>query len=440
MAKIHPQSCTCINSELDLFSLPPTQTSIEHGSFVEYHPISTLVDSGPIEFSNPGTGEDYLDLSNSHLKIQAKLIKTDTTDLGNANAVGPINLTLHSLFLQVDASLNNKLVSSSTNTYPYRAYIETLLDYGDGAKATQLASALWYKDIAGVMDSVKTAAADGENAGLVKCSSFATKSKTFEMMGRLHSDIFFQERQLLNGVNIKIRLVRSKDPFVLMADGVAPGYKVKFLNAIFFVHKVRLSSTVFLAHTKALEVGNAKYPLRRIECKTFSISAGSKSVNQENLFLGQLPTKLVIGLVDNDAFNGSYTKNPFNFKHHNLNYISVMIDGQQQPIKPLQPDFSNNLYVQSYSTLFSGTEKQFKDEDNGISRDDCGRGYTLFAFDLTPDLSEDDHFNLVKQGSLRIELHFATELVNTVHVIAYAEFENILEIDRHRNVFFDYAN
>ena len=141
MAKIHLQSCTCVNSELDLFSVPPTQTSIEHGSFVEYHPISTLVDSGPIEFSIPGTGEDYLDLSNSHLKIQAKLIKADTTDLGNADAVGPINLTLHSLFSQVDVSLNDKLVSSSTNTYPYKAYIETLLNYGDGAKATQLTSA-----------------------------------------------------------------------------------------------------------------------------------------------------------------------------------------------------------------------------------------------------------------------------------------------------------
>ena len=90
--------------------------------------------------------------------------------------------------------------------------------------------------------------------------------------------------------------------------------------------------------------------------------------------------------------------------------------------------------------LFSGTGKQFKDEDNDISRDDYGNGYTLFAFDLTQDLSEDDHFNRIKQSSLRIERHFATELVNTVNVIAYAEFENILKIDKHRNVFFDYAN
>ena len=190
------------------------------------------------------------------------------------------------------------------------------------------------------MDSVKNIAADGENAGLVKHASFTTKSKTVEMKGRLDSDILFQERQLLNGVNVKVRLVRSKDPFVLMSDGVASCYKVKILKAIFFMRKVCLGPKVFLAHAKALEIGNAKYPLRSIECKTFSIeciiffiSAGSWSANHENIFLGQLPTKLLISSVDNDAFNGSYSKNPFNFKHHNLYYISVMIDGLQQPKK-----------------------------------------------------------------------------------------------------------
>ena len=124
-----------------------------------------------------------------------------------------------------------------------------------------------------------------------------------------------------------------------MADEVAPVYKVKILNATFFVRKGWLNLTVFLVYAKALEVGNAMYSLRRIECKTFSIATGSRSANQENFSLWQLSTKLLIGSVNNDAFNGSYAKNPFNFKHYNLNCISVIIDGQQRPIKLLQPTF-----------------------------------------------------------------------------------------------------
>jgi hypothetical protein len=444
MAKVHPQSCVCVNSELDLFSVPPTQTSIEHGFYVEYHPLSALIDSGPIEFAIPGTGEDYLDLNNTMLKVSAKITKSDTTNVADGDVVGPVNLTLHSLFQQVDVSLNDKLVSSSTNTYPYRAYLETLLDYGDGAKQTQLASAMWYKDTAGHMDSTAIGN-NANNIGLRKRAIITNAGSTFEMMGRLHSDIFCLDKAMLNGVNTKIRLVRSKDSFVLMAPSVgnaAPhAYKVKILSAVLYVRKIRLNPSVFLAHAKALEIGNAKYPLKRVECKTFSVSAGSRSHNQENLFLGQLPVKLVMGIVDNDAFNGTYLKNPFNFKHHDLNYISVLIDGQQQPIKPLQPDFANNLVVQSYLSLFSGTGKLLKDEDNGITREDYGNGYTLFAYDLTPDLSEDGgHFNLIKQGSLRVELHFANALPHTVNVVVYAEFENVLEVDKNRNVFFDFAN
>ena len=50
MAFAHDMSCECTKSELDLFSVPPTQTSMEHGSWVEYHPVTTVTDGSPIEF------------------------------------------------------------------------------------------------------------------------------------------------------------------------------------------------------------------------------------------------------------------------------------------------------------------------------------------------------------------------------------------------------
>jgi len=63
---------------------------------------------------------------------------------------------------------------------------------------------------------------------------------------------------------------------------------------------------VFLAHAKALEVGNVKFPIRRAVSKTFTIPAGNRDATQGNLFNGQLPTRIVIGCVDNEAFNGAY--------------------------------------------------------------------------------------------------------------------------------------
>ena len=78
------------------------------------------------------------------------------------------------------------------------------------------------------------------------------------MMGRLHVDLFFQDIFLINGVDVKIRLVRSKDAFSLMSDGQNPDYKVGIVEAILFARKAVLSPTVQMAHIKAFAKGTAK--------------------------------------------------------------------------------------------------------------------------------------------------------------------------------------
>ena len=242
---------------------------------------------------------------------------------------------------------------------------------------------------------------------------------------------------MLNEIGVKIKLVRSKDAFCLMGATAA---KVKIVHASMFVRKVKLMSSVFLAHAKTLENGTAKYPVRRVVCKTFAVPQNYRDVSHEKLFSGQLPTRLVVGLVNNRAFNGHLESNPFNFKHYNLSEIALYLDGQQQfALKPIQPDYANGLYIRAYESLFTGTGKQFRDEGLYISREDYANGYALYAFDLTADLGEDDHFSLVRQGNVRLALKFADALPETISVVAYAEFENVIEVDRDRNVIFDFG-
>ena len=82
--------------------------------------------------------------------------------------------------------------------------------------------------------------------------------------------------------------------------------------------------------------------------------------------------------------------------------------------------------------------------DSGWRKSDKQRGfsggYALYTFDLTADQCEGEHFNLLKQGNIRLDMKFAQALPNTINVKAFAEFENILEIDRSRNVIFDYKS
>ena len=59
---------------------------------------------------------------------------------------------IHSNFKQIDVFLKGKQVTQATSTYAYRAYLETLLNYGPAAKDSQLTAAVFYKDQAGKMD------------------------------------------------------------------------------------------------------------------------------------------------------------------------------------------------------------------------------------------------------------------------------------------------
>jgi len=101
------------------------------------------------------------------------------------------------------------------------------------------------------------------------------------MMGRLHADIFFQDRYTLNEVNVNIKSVRSKDAFCAMSQDDC---KEMVTNAAMFVRKVKLSPLVFLAHAKALENSAAKYPIRRVVCKTFTVPNGCRDISHEKFF------------------------------------------------------------------------------------------------------------------------------------------------------------
>ena len=103
---------------------------------------------------------------------------------------------------------------------------------------------------------------DGSNTGLVERQRHIAESRIVEMMGRLQVDLFLQDIFLLNGVSVKIRLVRSKDAFSLMAGGQNPDYKVQIVDAVLFARKAVLSPTVQMAHIKALGKGTANYPIR----------------------------------------------------------------------------------------------------------------------------------------------------------------------------------
>lgn len=135
MAFINRASALNVKTELDIFSKLPIQTTVESGALQSYRPITSISNDGPIEFVVSGSSNDeYLDLGRVYLYVKARLTTmVPPVPAGQqappAGTVGPVNNWLHSMFSQVDVYLNQKCITPPNNCYPYRAYIENLLNY-----------------------------------------------------------------------------------------------------------------------------------------------------------------------------------------------------------------------------------------------------------------------------------------------------------------------
>jgi len=161
--------------------------------------------------------------------------------------------------------------------------------------------------------------------------------------------------------------------------------------------------------------------------------------NVEN---GILPTKVYVGLVSNEAYNGHHKWNPFNFKNYSLRHIACYLDGCQYPQRPYIPDFPNKKYIREYFSLFE-TANQVKNNTNiDITREEFANGYTLFGFNFNPDLSDgcsqSGYVSPTKRGNLRIELRFNHNLTESVTAIIICEYDNSIEIPASRAAFKDF--
>jgi hypothetical protein len=185
------------------------------------------------------------------------------------------------------------------------------------------------------------------NEGLTERREKIKDSKPLELMDRLHFNMWFQEKYLLNGVDVRLRLNRSSTAFHLMsADKLE--HKTKIEEAKLFVRRVEVLPKVGNDINQTLRRTTAKYPIRCVEVKTFTIATALPSKIEDHLFQGQLPKRLFIGIVSNAALNSAYTDNPFQFKHCNVFKIEVSRDGKTLCTRPFEPNFPKKIYLRSY--------------------------------------------------------------------------------------------
>lgn len=128
--------------------------------------------------------------------------------------------------------------------------------------------------------------ASENNTGYVARRSMI--SREFELYGPLLCDLFLQPRYLADHVQVLIRLYRSKSDFLILTKSSDENkYVVKITDAVLLVRKLKISPSVLIAHSTALNYSSFKYPICRIEMKSMNIGINQLSATFDNVFLGK---------------------------------------------------------------------------------------------------------------------------------------------------------
>lgn len=431
-------SCEAAPASLDLFTVPPSQAAILKRTVVEYHPVATLDDQGPIEFDVPGSESSYTDWNDHTLRLKVKITNADGTNLAAGAKVAFENYALHTLFSRVDVTVNGKVISTPSEAYPYKVALEKDLSFKPSAKKTQFEREIYAPNTPGLQENLELDVTKAHNSGFVTRNKITATSAEVFLRGQIHFDLFMQERLLPNRVGVRVKLSRSKPEFCLLADGNT--YKVKILEAVLEVTTVDLSPTVLNQHSAKLNRGDRmKIPIRRTELKAFNIPQGNLSVVKEGVIAGQLPKRCVVGFVDTKAYQGDITKSFNNFKHLNLNYLALTVDNQQFPSpRAFTPNFAKKDYLRCYESILTGTGIRGDNRSLEITTESYAKGHALYMFNLSP--SEPDCFasDLIRNGNIRLEARFANALTVPVTGILFCEYDSVIEIDRDRVIHMDY--
>lgn len=123
----------------------------------------------------------------------------DGTPLTSKEKVGFVNLTLQSLWNQVDISIQQQVITPTVSTnYAYKSFMDVFMKYGISSQIPALEAQPFIPDSPGFMNVAD--AFRGGNIGLFQRGNLTENSSFVHLEGPLYMDICQQERYLINGV------------------------------------------------------------------------------------------------------------------------------------------------------------------------------------------------------------------------------------------------
>ena len=452
----HARSAGVRNPYLNLFKVPPTDLSMSSRRFVRINPFNVGIN--PVTFQ-VDPQEDFIDLKESYFEVELTVKKDNATNLLAADVMGLVNNLTHTLFKQINVRLNGTLISPQTDTYHLKAFIETILNHDRDDGTTILTPEGWYNDLdvpddgdadeyaANMLDPshANFAALSDEKKALTLSRVQFLGGNSVAMRFKPYLEVFQLSKLLVPGVQIQLDMYFN-DPTIwaIRWDGARTLRLTQAdVSVRLFLAQVRVTPSVYREIVDEMKDSGkiATYPTVRGEIRTYSHPNDNRHFECNNPFHSQIPNRLVVALMEQAAFNGDITKNPFTFKTFNVSSIKQLIRGEEYPYETLELQHDGTSKDQrGYYRFLQATGCLCRRKGNMVLKDNWGHGKrcTLFVFDNTANGCLDSPvLNPKQSGELRLVIDFGANPGVNLTILLYGEFENLMEINGNRIVTYD---
>lgn len=427
------------SSYTDLFSKELVEKGIINRRDCIARPLA-LNNNGPMQVEIPREGDYFLDPSSIRVHADFKIKKqveaaggiVDLTE-GDREIVAPINLFTKALFRNIDVYINQTKVSLvSTPAYPIKAFIETVCSYGQDAEAGHLASSYWKQDTPGAKDDIDANDAFGER------HDFIALSGNVEMCDTLHTELNTLNRLIPPGVDIQFIFELNNPSYYLQSVEPAvqgegnqrrrpnpDSYFIQFTDFYLAYDRVALEPSILSSiETRLNRNDKAIFPITRSVIKTRNVPAQQRNLLWSNLYSGQLPETVIIGMMDTNTYNGAQFNNYFNFKSSFLSDVQLRLNSRAMPAMPIKLDAENSKAYRAYRHFQDNIGIENSNLPCLVSYEDFCKGTTLIPFDLTPDKAATHHNHEKQTGNIELDLKFSRALPANITVFALCVFDD----------------
>ena len=454
----HSFSKEGVNPVLNIFKVPPTDISINDCRISTFSPVGKSIT--PIQFDLPSM-QEFVDLSRSYFTMRLKLAMSDGAPIKTTDDLFLVNNLAHSMIKQLTVRLNGTLINPHTDTYPYKAMFETILNYDREDGETLLrpqgwVNALdipekWEKKATGNMD-IKTSGWSKHqqaNFKLIQTESGRyfndTDSSLLEvhLKMRPHVEPFWFPYALKPGVQMQFE-IHFHDPkfWSMVADDNTKKLRFTESDIDMRFHLARLSLNSSIYNNLTLQTQNnarkVTYPVVRSELRTFIWNSDNQvRFEENNIFNGKVPQRVLLAIVDSKSFNGTKNYYPFSFLKAKIKYIRQKVQGEEYPYETLELTQDDRYDYDGYYRFLQASGALIKSQPNMMREEDWGedRYCNLFMWNNVGSGNADTGMmNPNKKGDVRIEIetHAAIGVVTTV--LIYGEFENLVTVDSMNDV------